>query len=265
MSYTTNRLIVLITLCTFIAITILQLAIGTSLLTALGIGIATGVAVFLSWALAREIDPAHDWSAFVPLPITLITALILGPPALLTLFFLLLSSRIINQTTGGQATTFDSILLIILAIFQLETASIIPLIYLFFVLICDTILRPNNPKQGNLAAFTMIITLVVVFMYTDISLTLNISSHEIITAIILIAAVVTLMLTAKERDAYGDSNQLVLSGKRIVIAKVMLALFIIISLLFLGQMSTTMLYPAISSFVGAALYHIVKKIINNKK
>ncbi len=264
LNYPTNLLIVLITLGTFLVITIFQFALSTPLLTALGTGATTAIAVFLSWALTREIDPAHDWSAFVPLPITLIAALVLGAPALLTLFFLLLSSRVLNQTTGGQATSFDSFLLIILAVFQIHTATIIPLIFLLFVFSFDAILKHNNPKQGKFAVFTLIATVIIVLVYGSSIFTVNFSLYGVLASIILVLAAITFMLTAQEKDSYGDSNQSVISEKRTVIAKIMIALFIVISLLFLGKIAGTMLYPAISSFVGAAIYHLAQRFLNNR-
>jgi hypothetical protein len=61
----TNRAIAVLTTVVAIAGAILRLLKGTTPLESVLWGIEAGLAVFLTWALGRELDPDHDLSAFV--------------------------------------------------------------------------------------------------------------------------------------------------------------------------------------------------------
>lgn len=68
-----------------------------------------GLAVFLAWALSRELDPDYDLSAFVAAALTTAGIFFCGLPDFGGLFWLLLAVRVVNRTTGLPATIFDSI------------------------------------------------------------------------------------------------------------------------------------------------------------
>lgn len=72
---------------------------GTSLVFAVGF--------FLSWALARELDPLHEYSAFVVGIFYLLMGFGVESVALGVVFFVLLLLRTITQTTGAKPTAFD--------------------------------------------------------------------------------------------------------------------------------------------------------------
>lgn len=64
-------------------------------------------AVFLSWALAREVDPDRWYSAFFAAAGGFTAALMFSPPPLLTIFWLLIALRFINRSTGHQPGVLD--------------------------------------------------------------------------------------------------------------------------------------------------------------
>lgn len=72
---------------------------GTSLVFAVGF--------FLSWAIARELDPLHEYSAFVVGIFYLLMGFGFQSLALGVVFFVLLLLRIITQTTGKEPTALD--------------------------------------------------------------------------------------------------------------------------------------------------------------
>lgn len=73
------------------------------------------LAVFLAWALCREIDPDRDLSAFVAAGVAFVGVLLWGLPELAVLFWLLLAVRVVNRSTGLHATALDSIAVMSLA------------------------------------------------------------------------------------------------------------------------------------------------------
>ena len=79
------------------------------------------LAVFLAWALCRELDPDLVAAALVAaglcaLALGAAALLRLGPPALAPLFAVLLAMRVLNRTTGVPATPADVVGLLGLAV-----------------------------------------------------------------------------------------------------------------------------------------------------
>ena len=81
-NYPTNRLIILLTLGVLVLGTLYQLILGgLGFVSALGWGASTGLAVFVCWALTRELDPDDEYAAFVAAGLYLAGVLIWGAQA----------------------------------------------------------------------------------------------------------------------------------------------------------------------------------------
>jgi hypothetical protein len=109
LSYPTNRAIAVLTTVVTIAGAILRLLRGTTPLESVLWGIAAGLAVFLTWALGRELDPDHDLSAFVGAGLVFIALLLVDAPSLLLILWLLSVLRTVNRTVGLPAKPLDSL------------------------------------------------------------------------------------------------------------------------------------------------------------
>ncbi len=77
-------------------------------------GVAAGGAVFLAWALAREIDPDHSGSASIAMVLAL-PLLLMGRPSLLLVVGALMAARMISGTVGGRLTIIDTVGMVVLA------------------------------------------------------------------------------------------------------------------------------------------------------
>jgi hypothetical protein len=120
LSYQTNRTIVLLALAALlVSATVLALA-GTGIVETLIRGSAAALAVFLAWALCREVDPDHEVAALLAAVMTTGALLILPIPDILTLLWALLVIRVVNRTTGRAATTTDLVLVFLLTLWPLS-------------------------------------------------------------------------------------------------------------------------------------------------
>lgn len=70
-------------------------------------GLMIGVSVFLTWALSRELDPTHDYSAFLGAGFSLLNLVYYENIELLVVFWLLLLIRLVNGITGKDRTMVD--------------------------------------------------------------------------------------------------------------------------------------------------------------
>ena len=70
-------------------------------------GVYVGFGFFLTWALVRELDPNHEYSALLAAAFSLLNLLYYENVQLLVVVWVLLLMRIINGITGKELTTFD--------------------------------------------------------------------------------------------------------------------------------------------------------------
>ncbi len=110
-NYPTNRAIMLVTLVVVAGGAISRWLMGAGLLPGGLWGVNAGLAVFLAWALCREMDPDHAWSAFVAAGLAIL-GLLWGQPDLLVLFWVLMVVRVVNRTVGLPATVLDLLLVV---------------------------------------------------------------------------------------------------------------------------------------------------------
>lgn len=98
-NYKTNKIIVIMSL--------LVVIIGWVLTGKILSGLYVGGGVFLAWALSRELDPKHDYSAFVAASFSLLNLFYYENIQFLVIFWILLLMRIVNGITGKELTVFD--------------------------------------------------------------------------------------------------------------------------------------------------------------
>ena len=98
-SYKTNQMIVLASA--------VVAAIGWWLTGNALSGVYIGFSVFLTWALVRELDPNHEYAAFLASAFSLVNLFYYQNTQLLVVVWILLLMRILNGITGKALTTFD--------------------------------------------------------------------------------------------------------------------------------------------------------------
>nr|WP_300003393.1 hypothetical protein [Tissierella sp.] len=109
-SYMTNKVI--------LAIAALAAFAGYLVTRDIKSGIYIGMGVFLTWAIAREVDPKHDYSAFACVTISLVNLFYYEKINLLVLFWIVLVLRMLNGITGKDLTLVDIISVLGLSIYM---------------------------------------------------------------------------------------------------------------------------------------------------
>lgn len=77
--------------------------------------VSAAVGVFLSWAIARELDPDHPATAVIALPISLVLLILLGPSSLILSTAVLLGLRMTAGTVGTPLRSLDIVGIIALS------------------------------------------------------------------------------------------------------------------------------------------------------
>jgi hypothetical protein len=79
-------------------------------------GLNVALVLFVTWALARELDPDDPSAAFISLAGGVLVAVVIDLPGVLAAFAALGLIRIVNRSTGLAARKTDSVVLVLLSI-----------------------------------------------------------------------------------------------------------------------------------------------------
>ena len=114
--YPTNRAIIIIVASAFLLGTLVQVLLDSTFSESIIWAFGAAGSVFFSWALARELDPDHNASAFISVAFVVPTLFFANLPTLLVLVWFLVIIRILNRITGITPTLLDLVVIIVLAV-----------------------------------------------------------------------------------------------------------------------------------------------------
>lgn len=109
--WTTNRAVLILTPLAGLA-GALWVWLGPGTGSAVGAGILAAGAAFGGWALAREVDPDRQGTAFLAMGFAVLQALLVPEASLLLLFTGLMLVRVVNRTVGPPATPLDDLVIL---------------------------------------------------------------------------------------------------------------------------------------------------------
>ena len=141
---------------------------GFDIVSILGAGFTAGGAVFLSWAIARELDPDHNLTAYLSSPIGL-AIWFFDPAGLLISGAVLLAARIVANTTGGRLIPADLAAVVVFAsITGLRPGGVIAASALGVAVIADCLLsRHGSPRQYGAGLAAVVGGAVTAVMWAD--------------------------------------------------------------------------------------------------
>ncbi|WP_034551807.1 hypothetical protein [Carnobacterium funditum] len=256
-SYKTNQLIALLSL--------LVVAIGWMLTGKVSSGIYIGVGVFLTWALSREIDPKHEYSAFLAAAFSFLNLLYYDNVQLLVIVWMLLLMRIVNGITGKELTVFDIFSVLGLTIYlSLNGGNSVYLV--IFILAIAFIIKAREKMRAALIASGIGLAFFIVESFFMSYLSFNTINYL---DPINIFAIATLSLSfvlfwflskAETEDDKGNRlNRFKLLASQIVYSSAVLLLFLF------GDTSLNNLIIYLSAIVGVTIYFIGFNILNREK
>ncbi len=148
--YPTNRAVASLSLAVMILGFIVRRMAGTPSPEASFGSLLMAIGFFLAWAMARELDPDHDLSAFVAAAVSLIPLAVLGSPDFAATLLVLLLLRILNRTVGPAARPLDTIAILALVGVAVWRGHLVLAVAAAAALALDAVLRP--PHRVHLAA-----------------------------------------------------------------------------------------------------------------
>ena len=215
-------------------------------------GLTLAASVFLAWAIARELDPDHDLSAFVAAALSVIPHTALGRPDIAALLLVLLALRIVNRTVGPAATPLDTIgilALVGIAVWRGHPA-LAGVAAAAFVL--DAILQPPNRIQLAAAGASLAMLGAGIGRFRPSEAT----TPTVATWVALAGTLPFLLLIRASREprTVTDLGGLPLSGARVRAGQWLGLMALGASVLLEGQAGLAALSPLWAALVGAGAY-----------
>lgn len=251
--YATNRVIAIISICVA--------AIGWMMRGDILSGIYIGGGAFATWALATEVDPKHQYSAFLCVIISLLNLFYYETIQLLVIVWILLLMRIVNGCTGKKLTAFDifSVLgmTIYLSINNDNSIYLIPFIVAMGFTVNFKEKRGAALIAGGIGAAAFIIESFFMKYLSLNRIDYSEAVNIFITSIILISFIFWKFLLKDEtRDDLGNivNRYKMLSGQ-IIYSLVVFLMY------FFGDISVNNLIIYLSVIIGIIIYRIGYKVL----
>lgn len=228
-------------------------------------GAYIGGGTFLTWALTREVDPTHEYSAFLCVLLSLLNLFYYENIQLMVIFWLLLSMRLVSGMTGKELTFLDVFSVLGLTIFL--TSNTQNSIYLLpFILAMGIIIAFKEKKRlalfaGGIALLTFITQRFgmnyVLFNSTPHSKTINVLT----VVIVLLSFVFWIILSqVPVKDDLGNIiNRLEILASQTIYSVIVLLLY------FFGDMSINNLIIYLAVIVGVIIYYVGYNIFQKRK
>jgi hypothetical protein len=263
LAYPTNKAIVIISLFFFLGILFIQFISGKDLYSALYSGLRGGGSVFLAWALAREIDPDNELSAFVAAFLVFTGFLLFPSPLLLVLVLEILLLRIINRSTGMPSKILDSFAVLLLSGWISFQESWIFGLFAALAFFLDSFLPKPNQKNlffGSAALIVSILTFADNAGKENVFLDANLGLFVLIVTLLFISNT----LSSSKIKSTGDLTGKPLDPLRVQAAQLAALLNASLFAFLTGLAGIESLMPLWAAILGISFYRFytaIKKFI----
>lgn len=144
-----------------ILLSLLAVAAGWLFFGELQSGISLGGGFFLTWALTRELDPAHDYSAYLAAFLSLSMLFDFESIHFLSALWLLLQLRAVNGISGKDLTLFDLVSLFGFTVYLSVTDENSSYLFLFALAMMFIRQTRKKPKAAGIAGILTFILFIV--------------------------------------------------------------------------------------------------------
>lgn len=255
-NYRTNKII--LTIASFLA------GLGWIFTGEIMSGFYIGAGTFLSWALAREADPKHEYSAFIAVIFSFLNLFYYENIQLLPILWIILIMRMINGISGKELRFLDifSVLgmTIYLSINNENSIYLIPFIVAMAFLINFKEKNKLALIAGGIASFTFILEsffmIYLSFNRIDYSNPINI----VLISLVLISFTFWPFLSKKGlKDDLGNPAK----SSKIFLSQISYSLTVLL-IFFFGKMTINNLIIYLSVLIGIITYWLGYKLVNMK-
>ena len=256
-NYRTNLIIMILTPLSAVVAFILALIGDLTLMQAASAAFFTAGMTFGSWAFAREIDPDHDWSAFVAVAFAWVAAYIYRAPVLgvFSLAMMLYVLRMTNRVIGLAPTIADSALILLTIIITAFFDNwVVAWIGVVAFLLDGLMVNPLRRHLGFAAVATVIVLLRLVIL--DLPATGSLNGLNVIGVIVVTLAFFLTIVATRKVKSQTDANNQALDVRRIRAAMILTLAAALVSALWSGDTGVEWMLPLWCAMLGVAVYRL---------
>lgn len=256
LSYKTNQLIA--------GLSLVVAAIGWSLTGKISSGIYIGIGVFLTWAVSRELDPKHEYSAFLSAAFSLLNLFYYETIQLLVIVWLLLLMRIINGITGEELTNFDIFSVLGLTIYLSITNGNSIYIMIYVLAMAFTMKVREKTKVALIAGGIGLVIFIVESFFMSYLIVNQIDYFNPLSigtlAMVFLSVVLFWFLS---KDKTKDDRGQTIKRVKLLAGQILYSAAILLLFLF-SELSLNNLIIYLAVLVGITIYFIGVKILNRE-
>jgi hypothetical protein len=254
--YPTNRAIMALALAVVVAGAIFQSLRGAALLEGVNWGIGAGLAVFLAWALGRELDPDHDLSAFVGAGLSLVGLLFSDARSLMVILWLLLVLRLVNRTVGLPAKPLDSLGVLGLGAWLTWQGDWIVGLVTAGAFLLDGLLSPALRTHLFVSGLALVATVILTIFQGGMATGSSPTPAVAISSAAMAGLFLVVIATSRELQAVGDATGKPLNPRRVQAAQVLALLTALLFAWWAGASGVMALLPLWAAMIGVGLYRL---------
>lgn len=252
-----NRAAVAATIAVTAAGALWQLLSGEPWFASAAWGAQAGIAVFLAWALCRELDPDHPLAAFAAIEFGALGLFLWGLPRLDVALWLVVLMRVVNRTTGLSAGVLDSLGLLGLGGWLTMKGNFGTGVITALAFVLDSLLPDPARRRLAFAALALIVTVVVGILGDIAPGQIGLSPSGALIGLALSLAFMPVILASGSLESVGDQTGRRLIPIRVQAAQVLGLLAGTETAFLRGPAAITALSPLWAATVGAAVIWLV--------
>jgi hypothetical protein len=252
----TNLAIGALSLVVWAAGAVANLLSDVALLESVLWGIGAGFSVFLTWALARELDPAHDLSAFAGAGLAIAALPFIDQPALMLIFWLLVALRVVNRTVGPPARPLDTLAILGLGGWLTWQGNWIVGLVTALAFLLDGLLTKPLRYHLVLSVLALAGTIVLSVFHGDIAMESGPALPVIVSSLVTAGLFLVVVGTSREVRAVGDATGERLDAQRVQAAQLLALLTALLYAWWDGVAGAEVLWPLWAAMVGVGLYRL---------
>lgn len=260
--YPTNRWIIIIGFLVAAGGLVYRLVLGEPLLEAVWWAFQAAAMAGLAWVLGRELDPDHEYAAFVGVPLVLAGMLLLGPGSILAGLWLIMVLRLLTRSAGVRVPVTDPLIVLAFGLWMTYQGGWVYGVVTALAFALDALLPQGERRQFLFAALALVGTLVVVAV-TDAGGTkgstllagtgLPAWSAAVGAAVLFLPVIAG----ASRVSSVGDANGEPLRPRRVQAAQALVLLGGLGLVLLQGETGLSAWLPFWSAVLGLALYRVL--------
>ncbi|MFC2062641.1 hypothetical protein ACFLS8_01650 [Chloroflexota bacterium] len=265
LKYPTNRAIIIIVASVFILGTLVKMVMGDSFVVSIVWAFGAAASIFFAWAIARELDPDSNASAFVSATLVLAALFFAYMPALLTLFWFLLVMRILNRITGIAPKPLDLAIVIILAVVLSWQELWLYCLMTGLMLYINSWI--DSEKKKGIVLFVIVLSLGIVsaFLGNAFLTTIEIPTDAIIVVALFTLLFIPVICTRTKLKSLTDITEEPVSVFRLRVTRIAAVVVGILVTILQGSSGFNDLLPLWTSIGGIIIWNIYKFIRYHKK